>query len=166
MTRAAPTELDIRARLVEALQADRVGPSVPDGHPLGQEVLPIAPSRWYLNGFLAPEGIERGVDVSAHLARHLGAFHANSWPFGEPRPRLFYDKRALTPGPPYCSLHAKCVVVDGPRAFVSSANFTQRGQERNIEVGVLIDDPTFAGFLAGQWLGLVESGLCLEHRAP
>ncbi len=110
--------------------------------------------------------IERGVDVSAHLARHLGAFHANSWPFGEPRPRLFYDKRALTPGPPYCSLHAKCVVVDGARAFVSSANFTQRGQERNIEVGVLIDDPTFAGFLAGQWLGLVESGLCLEHRAP
>ncbi len=56
MTRTAPTELDIRARLVEALQADLVGPFVPDGHPAGQEVLPIAPSRWYLTGFLAPEG--------------------------------------------------------------------------------------------------------------
>jgi phosphatidylserine/phosphatidylglycerophosphate/cardiolipin synthase-like enzyme len=51
--------------------------------------------------------------------------------------RFFYDKRSLLPGPPWCSLHAKCAVVDGARSFISSANFTQRGQERNIEVGVL-----------------------------
>ncbi len=50
-------------------------------------------------------------------------------------------------------------MVDGVKAFVSSANFTQRGQERNIEVGVLIDDASFAGFLAGQWLGLVDWGV-------
>ena len=63
------------------------------------------------------------------------------------------------PGPPYSSLHAKCVVVDGLRALVSSANFTQRGQERNIEVGVLIEDATFAEFLSAQWMRLVDSGL-------
>ncbi len=102
--------------------------------------------------------VEAGNE-DGHLARHLGAFFSAKWPFGDPKPRLYYDKRALKPGPPFSSLHAKCVVVDGARAFVSSANFTQRGQERNIEVGVLIADPSFASYLAGQWLGLVEAGL-------
>jgi hypothetical protein len=47
--------VDVRARLVAALQADLVGPFLPDGHPeAGTEVLPMAPSRWYLTGFLAP----------------------------------------------------------------------------------------------------------------
>ena len=104
-------------------------------------------------------------DGDAHLAKHLGGFMASNWPFGDPRPRLYYDTRALQPGPPWCSLHAKCVVVDGVKAFVSSANFTQRGQERNIEVGVLIADATFAGFLAGQWMGLVEVGIVTEYVA-
>ena len=50
-------EIDVRQRLVEALEADLIGPFVPDSHPQGgQEVLPIAPSRWYLTGFLAPQG--------------------------------------------------------------------------------------------------------------
>ena len=41
-------ELDVRRRLVEALEADLVGPFVPDAHAQGgQEVLPIAPSRWW-----------------------------------------------------------------------------------------------------------------------
>ena len=75
--------------------------------------------------------VERGEAVDGYLEKHLGGFLAECWPFGEPRPRLYYDKRALSPGPPYSSLHAKCVVVDGARAFVSSANFTQRAQERN-----------------------------------
>lgn len=109
--------------------------------------------------------IPRNVAVDEHLAHHLGRFRADNWPFGSPFPRLFYDKRALVPGPPFCSLHAKCVVVDGARAFVSSANFTQRGQERNIEVGVLIDDPGFAVYLAGQWMGLVERAMVREYTA-
>jgi len=108
--------------------------------------------------------IDRHDVGNAHLTRCFKAFIADNWPFGKPRPRLYYDKRALTPGPPYYSLHAKCVVVDGAKAFVSSANFTQRGQERNIEVGVLIEDPSFASYLAGQWLGLIDAGLVGEHR--
>jgi phosphatidylserine/phosphatidylglycerophosphate/cardiolipin synthase-like enzyme len=106
---------------------------------------------------------EPGTDPSVYLSRHFDRFFVESWPFGVPRPRVYYDKRALQPGPPYCSMHAKCVVADGARAFVSSANFTQRGQERNIEVGVLIDDLGFASFLGGQWLGLIDSGLVAEY---
>jgi phosphatidylserine/phosphatidylglycerophosphate/cardiolipin synthase-like enzyme len=57
-------------------------------------------------------------------------------------------------------------VVDGARSFVSSANFTQRGQERNIEVGVLIEDMSFASYLAGQWLRLIETGMVARYGAP
>jgi hypothetical protein len=108
--------------------------------------------------------IQRTEGHDGYLAHHLGTFVSVNWPFGAPHPRIYYDKRALRPGPPFCSLHAKCVVVDGAKAFVSSANFTQRGHERNIEVGVLIDDASFASFLAGQWLGLVEGGMVGEFR--
>jgi hypothetical protein len=46
----------IRSELVKALHADLVGPFLPEGHPgAGNEVLPLAPSRWYLTGFLAPQ---------------------------------------------------------------------------------------------------------------
>jgi len=107
--------------------------------------------------------IERHVTSETYLSRFFTAFLAESWPFGEPHPRLYYDQRALQPGPPWCSLHAKCVVSDGARAFVSSANFTQRGQERNIEVGVLIEDAGFASYLAGQWLGLIDTGIVGEY---
>lgn len=107
--------------------------------------------------------VESPVVSDEYLDVHLGTFLAESWPFGEPRPRIYYDKRSLVPGPPYSSLHAKCVVVDGARAFVSSANFTQRAQEQNIEVGVLIEDASFASFLAGQWLGLIEAGIVAEY---
>lgn len=108
--------------------------------------------------------IARGVAPDEHLATQLKGFLAENWPFGEPRPRLYFDKRALLAGPPWYSLHAKCMVVDGVRAFVSSANFTQRALERNIEVGVLIEDASFASYLAGQWLGLIEAGIVGEYQ--
>ncbi len=44
---------DTRAALIAALHADLVGPFDPAGS--GAEILPIAPSRWYLTGFLAPQ---------------------------------------------------------------------------------------------------------------
>lgn len=49
-------EENVRRALVQALHADLVGPFLPEGHPrAGEEVLPLAPSRWYLTGFLAPQ---------------------------------------------------------------------------------------------------------------
>jgi len=44
----------VREKLVEALQIDLVGPGRGLGDP--KEVLPQAPSRWYLTGFLVPLG--------------------------------------------------------------------------------------------------------------
>lgn len=42
----------VRVELVEALQLDLVGPD--NDHPFAHELLPDAPSRWYLTGFLVP----------------------------------------------------------------------------------------------------------------
>jgi phosphatidylserine/phosphatidylglycerophosphate/cardiolipin synthase-like enzyme len=96
--------------------------------------------------------------------QRLAAFLKESWPFGAPFPTLYCDRRALRPGKgaEFCSLHAKCVTVDSRRAFISSANFTLRGQDRNIETGVLLDDARFAIQLDRQWMSLVEAGLVFQ----
>jgi phosphatidylserine/phosphatidylglycerophosphate/cardiolipin synthase-like enzyme len=99
----------------------------------------------------------------AHADVALASFVEANWPFGPPYPELYYDARALAPGPPWSILHAKCVVVDGERAFVSSANFTMQGQERNVEVGALLDNAHFARHLAGQWMALVDAGLMRRY---
>jgi len=46
------TPVDVRQELVNALKLDLVGPE--KGSELEEEVLPQAPSRWYLTGFLVP----------------------------------------------------------------------------------------------------------------
>jgi phosphatidylserine/phosphatidylglycerophosphate/cardiolipin synthase-like enzyme len=78
------------------------------------------------------------------LRRFATRFKGREWP-GERLPSVFYDPRSLDMGGSRKScLHAKCVVVDRAFAFVSSANFTQAAQQRNIEVGVLIESPRLA----------------------
>jgi phosphatidylserine/phosphatidylglycerophosphate/cardiolipin synthase-like enzyme len=104
----------------------------------------------------------------AYGQAQLKAFLVANWPFTTPPPLLYCDRRALRPGrgADYCSLHAKCGAVDSRRAFVSSANFTLRAHDRNIETGVLIDDPNFAIQLDRQWMSLVDGGFVLQHSAP
>lgn len=116
--------------------------------------------------FVQARQLEHPVpNPEATIQAQLQHFIDVSWPFGPPFPQLYCDRRALRPGPPWSSLHAKCVAVDGQRAFLSSANFTSRGQERNIEAGVLLNDPTFAAQLERQWLGLITAGLVLQWNA-
>jgi len=98
---------------------------------------------------------------SAYADEAVRSVMAAMWPFGEPQPRVYYDARALTPRPRF-NMHAKCVIVDGECALITSANFTRRAQEQNTECGVLIEDPTFALHLARQWLGLIDSRLMIE----
>ncbi|MBN1654429.1 MAG: DISARM system phospholipase D-like protein DrmC [Deltaproteobacteria bacterium] len=79
------------------------------------------------------------------------------WPFGEPKPNIYYDPRTADEQN-IASLHAKCLVVDNQYALITSANFTDRGQTRNIEAGVLIQG-SFAAELAIQWRKLIDGGL-------
>lgn len=95
------------------------------------------------------------------IEKGLMRFLAQNWP-GEPFPRLHYDPRPVTDRL-YSSLHAKCVVVDDAEALVTSANFTSRAQERNVEVGVLIKDPRFVKSLAAQWHTARAHGMFLTY---
>ena len=65
------------------------------------------------------------------------------WPRHMDPPRAWYAPTTLGPSTEgeWCSMHVKSVVVDRRTLFVTSANFTKRGHERNIELGVLIEDP-------------------------
>jgi phosphatidylserine/phosphatidylglycerophosphate/cardiolipin synthase-like enzyme len=101
--------------------------------------------------------VAQGDEVDEHVRAAGARFLTSNWPFGAPLPELFHDPRTSEPGS-VASLHAKCIVVDLERALVTSANFTDRGQSRNIELGVLIEDAPFAARIAGQWRSLVASG--------
>lgn len=95
--------------------------------------------------------------IPSFAAGCVAHFVERNWPFGPPYPDFFYDPRTARPGPEVL-LHAKCAVVDGRYALVTSANFTGAGQTRHIEVGVLIDDVQFAGRLEGHFNALVGQG--------
>lgn len=93
------------------------------------------------------------------------AFREEIWPGGR-LPRVFYDPRSLARGGPTRScLHAKCVVIDEERAFVTSANFTEAAHARNLEAGVLVDDARLARGLVAQFHSLT-AGRLLRELAP
>jgi PLD-like domain len=104
---------------------------------------------------------DRGVETVIFVNTVEGFLEKN-WPFGEPLPEIYSDPRTAD-AESRVSLHAKCIVVDESKALVTSANFTDRGQTRNIEMGVLIDDPDLASRLVQQWRGLIESGLVVRE---
>ena len=97
---------------------------------------------------------------SAELVRRFAhRFQSDEWPTGSPLPEVFYDPRALSSDRlKRAALHAKCVVADGREVFVSSANFTEAAQERNIEIGLLLHSTAIAGRLTGFFDALCASG--------
>jgi phosphatidylserine/phosphatidylglycerophosphate/cardiolipin synthase-like enzyme len=48
-------------------------------------------------------------------------------------------------------------VIDRSVALITSANFTEAAQQRNIEVGVIVKYPLFVERLVGYFEGLKES---------
>lgn len=91
------------------------------------------------------------------LTQFAERFWQNHWPWPK-RPCIYYDPRALSANPATCaSLHAKCIVIDDEIAFVTSANFTEWAQERNLEAGVLIRDENFARSLRNQFESLIAA---------
>ena len=89
-------------------------------------------------------------------------FSEKHWPWPNV-PQLFYDPRSLSEGAEHrSSLHAKCVVADRCAALITSANFTEAAQHRNIEVGLLVRHGALVGRLASYFEGLIDSGHLLS----
>lgn len=79
------------------------------------------------------------------VKRFCHTFKTTQWPNGCRLPEIYYDPRGvIADRSKAAALHAKCVVVDGEDVFVSSANFTEAAQQRNIEVGLLLSSRAVA----------------------
>lgn len=92
------------------------------------------------------------------VRRFAQEFKDKHWP-GTKLPELLYDPRSLSDSwDKRSSLHAKCVVVDRRVALITSANFTEAAQQRNIEAGVVVRYPLFVERLVGYFEGLRAAG--------
>jgi phosphatidylserine/phosphatidylglycerophosphate/cardiolipin synthase-like enzyme len=81
----------------------------------------------------------------ALLRRFAERLIRHEWP-GPRLPDLFFDPRGLAEGESHrASLHAKCVVIDGVRALIGSANLTEAAHQRNIEIGLIVTGAFIAG---------------------
>jgi PLD-like domain len=96
------------------------------------------------------------------VARFMEEFRRRHWPW-ERTPRILHHPRSLaeTTGEK-ASLHAKCVLVDGEVALVTSANFTEAAQRRNVEAGVLIRHKPTVARLTEYFRGLERTGVLAE----
>jgi len=106
------------------------------------EEVPDLNVRFFLN-ISRPDGDTTSSEIL--VARFKQRFKDSQWPTGCRLPEVYYDPRSVADNSPVrSSLHAKCVVVDAEHVFVSSANFTEAAQERNIEVGLNIKNKWLA----------------------
>lgn len=116
------------------------------------DAMPDLSARIFLN-------IERKPGDTRLEASLVNDFAGNlaKWP-GARRPEIYYDPRGtFLDRDVQASWHAKCVLVDDQVAFVTSANFTEWAQERNVEAGVLVRSRHFASQLRAQFESLVRS---------
>ena len=84
-------------------------------------------------------------------------FWTKDWP-GKVRPAVFYDPRSVDPKVPGI-LHAKAVVTDEERVFITSANFTARALDDNIELGLLVRSRPLALSVVTHLQGLIDRGM-------
>ena len=96
--------------------------------------------------------------ASEIVRRFCRDFATKHWP-GKRLPDLYHDPRALADtSQERASLHAKCVIIDRRIAVVTSANFTEAAQTKNIEAGVLIRYEPFVTRLSAYFEALRSSG--------
>lgn len=107
---------------------------------------------------------DRTTRSEEFVRRFAHEFSTVVWP-QERKPEVFYFPDALEADwKARAVMHAKCVVVDRRTAFVSSANFTKRAQDRNIEAGTLIRSGRYATRLADHFDALAAAGVLERLR--
>lgn len=95
----------------------------------------------------------------AAIEKYAWSFWKYHWPWTR-KPAVFYDPRGpeKASGSSACQ-HAKCILVDGVTAFITSANFTESAHKRNIELGVLFrENPKVAHSIRSKFQSLIQNG--------
>lgn len=119
--------------------------------------IPVLDVKMFLN---IPRPDKDNTSSQILVSRFAQRFKETQWPANCRLPEVYYDPRSVAENEPVrSSLHAKCVVVDSEDVFVSSANFTEAGQQRNIEVGLSIRSEWLAMSLTRHFMMLHEHGL-------
>lgn len=96
---------------------------------------------------------------AAVLLKFRNDFLSKQWP-GKKPPDIYYDPRTLDlDGYVKSSMHAKCIIIDTQKLFITSANFTAAAHHRNIEAGVVIESKQHAISLKSQFNNLIEAGV-------
>jgi phosphatidylserine/phosphatidylglycerophosphate/cardiolipin synthase-like enzyme len=113
--------------------------------------------RFVLDIQRGPGDISTAKEITRRFAER---FRTKQWPRGKRLPEVFFDARSLNAdSQKKACMHAKCTVIDGATVFVSSANFTEAAQERNLEVGLLIRSARLAQRIQGHFQSLIAAGL-------
>jgi phosphatidylserine/phosphatidylglycerophosphate/cardiolipin synthase-like enzyme len=139
----------------------------PAGHPLllplaeRMDALPSLHVRFYVN-IRRPQWQATASEEEVVVA-WARWFRAEVWPW-ERVPEVYFDPRTLQMGDEVACLHAKCIVVDDARALVTSANLTEAAHSRNVEAGVLLDDPALAKGLRLRFEALISRALVQQVR--
>lgn len=107
-----------------------------------------------------PRPFTNTTSTAELIRRFADRFRSQQWPVDRPLPAIFFDPRSLDAhGDKRACMHAKCVVVDGRSVLVTSANFTEAAQQRNIEVGVLVHSQSIAERLTRFFDSMLNEGL-------
>ena len=105
--------------------------------------------------------------ASEIIRRFATQFRVSQWPPERPLPRAFFDPRSLdSSSQKRACLHAKAVVVDSRSVFISSANFTEAAQQRNVEVGILANSESLAHRLTAFFDKGLSEGIFHPAFAP
>ena len=78
-------------------------------------------------------------------------------------PEVYYDPRALNvEGSGLACLHAKTIMIDESKVLITSANFSEAAQIRNIEAGVVIEDKLLTQTYCRNFQRLVDQKLLVQ----
>lgn len=103
---------------------------------------------------------QHDATIAADVVRRFAErFWSTDWP-GPVRPSVFYDPRSVDPEARGV-LHAKAVVADEERLFITSANFTAAAQDDNIELGLHVRNRSLALAVVRHLQGLIDRGLLI-----
>lgn len=130
------------------------GPRVFDRLARRMEALPELRVTLLLNIHRGQNDITTSVDL---VRRFADRFWSDGWP-GSIRPSVFYDPRSVDTQARGV-LHAKAVVADEERVFITSANFTAAAQDDNIELGVHVRNRSLALGVVRHLQGLIDRGM-------
>ena len=101
---------------------------------------------------------QNDTTISVDLVRRFAdRFWSKEWP-GSIRPSVFYDPRSVDEQVRGV-LHAKAVVADEERVFITSANFTAAAQDDNIELGMHVRNRSLALGVVRHLQGLIDRGM-------